>query len=200
MVGGRIGRPHGTGEYGGSAILPPMFSESVDRMDSVYLFKLLWAVCDSEDDGREEAIDSMNGDTERLERLMSVLEVNGCVGDGMYPTVAGIETWVHMPIRFVNMVRMRNGTFLSGVLVRGVGDLGIQSLPDGIGCIAGRLSSGGPEVFGSCDKDIVNNSIWMMGYSKMGTEDIMVMFVAEDAEKAVDRCLSVALEIASRIG
>ena len=39
-----------------------------------------------------------------------------------------------------------------------------------------------------------------MGYSKMGTEDIMVMFVAEDAEKAVDRCLSVALEIASRIG
>lgn len=200
MVGGRIGRPHGTGEYGGSAILPPMFSESVDRMDSVYLFKLLWAVCDSEDDGREEAIDSMNGDTERLERLMSVLEVNGCVGDGMYPTVAGIETWVHMPIRFVNTVRMRNGTFLSGVLVRGVGGLGIQSLPDGIGCIAGRLSFGGPEVSGSCDKDIVNNSIWMMGYSRMGTEDIMVMFVAEDAEEAVDQCLSVALEIASRIG
>ena len=34
----------------------------------------------------------------------------------------------------------------------------------------------------------------------MGTEDIMVMFVAEDAEEAVDQCLSVALEIASRIG
>ncbi len=117
----------------------------------------------------------------------------------MYPTVAGIETWVHMPIRFVNTVRMRNGTFLSGVLVRGVGGLGIQSLPDGIGCIAGRLSFGGPKVSGSCDKDIVNNSIWMMGYSRMGTEDIMVMFVAEDAEEAVDRCLSVALEIASRI-
>ena len=82
----------------------------------------------------------------------------------------------------------------------GGGGLGIQSLPDGIGCIAGQLSFGGPEVSGSCDKDIVNNSIWMMRYSRMGTEDIMVMFVAEDAEEAVDQCLSVALEIASRIG
>lgn len=176
-----------------------MFSDSVDSTDSVLLFKLLWAVCDSDDDGLEEVIGSMGGDTERLGRLVSVLEVNGYVDCGMYPTVAGIEAWVRIPIRFVNTIRMRNGTFLSGAVVRGAGGSENQSFLDRMGCIGGRLSSEGPTVSGSGDPDVVRNSIWMMGYSRMGSDDAMVMFVADDAVEAVDRCLNSALKIASRI-
>ncbi len=180
-------------------MLPAMFTGFRDSMDSVRLFKLLWAVCDFDYLESQDMIDAMRDDTESFDRLATLLRDSGCMGVGMRPTVKGITTWVDLPVRFVDTIRLSNGSFLSGTVVRGAADGDHCGLVREMGCICGMLGPDGPSVDGSCNPEVVADSIWMIGYSRMRPDDVMVLFTNWDARETVDRCLYAAIEVASRM-
>lgn len=185
------------GHIGGDPVIPAMFTDTVDSMDAVHLFKLLWAVCDFNESDRRATVDAMRDGSVNLDRLIATLRAEGCIDDDMHPTVKGLETWVGMPVRFVETIRLSNGMFLSGARVRGAIDCDLQDLLGRMGCFWGTMGLNGPSVDGANDHDVEMNSVWMIGYSRMDLDDVLVLFTHFDQRTAVDRCIYAALELAS---
>lgn len=177
-------------------MIPAMFTDTVDSMDAVYLFKILWAVCDFNESDRRATIDTMRDGTINLDRIIATLRANGFIDDDMHPTVRGLETWVGMPVRFVETIRLPNGVFLSGVRVRGAIDRDFQEILGRTGCFWGTMRLNGPSVDGADGHDVEMNSVWMIGYSRMDPDDVLVLFTHFDHRVAVDRCIYAALELA----
>lgn len=121
-----------------------------------------------------------------MSSALPMIGADGFIDDDMHPTV-----------RFVETIRLPNGVFLSGVRVRGAIDRDFQEILGRTGCFWGTMGLNGPSVDGADGHDVEMNSVWMIGYSRMDPDDVLVLFTHFDHRVAVDRCIYAALELAS---